>query len=44
MLTCYGLNIVLGVAAGNEDDVPLAGIRIVGVEEEELLDAVISQR
>jgi hypothetical protein len=43
-LTCYGLDVPLGVAAGNEDNVALAGVGIVGVEKEELLDTIVSQR
>jgi hypothetical protein len=43
MLTGYGMKILLRVAPGDEDDVPLACVRIVALQKEELLDAVVSQ-
>lgn len=32
------------LASGNEDDIPLAGVGVVVLEEEKVIDSVIPQR
>lgn len=44
MLTCNALHDPLRLAAGDEDDISLAGVCIIVLQEEELIDAVVSER
>lgn len=42
-LTCYGLRMPAALSSGDKDDIALARIHIIVLEDEELVDAVLLQ-
>jgi hypothetical protein len=42
-LTCDGMSVAGGLAASDEDDIPLARVCVFVLEEEEIVDAVVAQ-